>query len=195
MTVVFIGGSRAITSIPPPVVARIEKMTAFGYRVLVGDANGADKAVQAHLAAGGYSNVTVYCSGGECRNNVGGWPVVAIEPSSKKRDFQFFAAKDRALAYAATIGLMLWDGESAGTIMNVKRLVALGKTAVVFQAPEGRFLNVRDASDLRDLLATVSPKLAAKIADEAAAEAHPELFKGASSATRRPRKPHERQRA
>lgn len=187
MTVVFIGGSRAITSIAEPVAARIEKMIASGYRVLVGDANGADKAVQAYLAAARYPNVEVYCSGDECRNNVGGWPVVRVEPASKRKDFQFFAAKDRALADAASIGLMLWDGESAGTIMNVKRLVAHAKTAVVFHAPDSTFVNVRTESDLASLLATISPKLAAKIAAESATEAHPELFKGATRA-RRPAK-------
>lgn len=163
MTVVFIGGSRAITSVAEA-APRIETMIASGYRVLVGDANGADKAVQTYLAAARYSHVAVYCSGDDCRNNVGGWPVIRIEATSKTRNFEFFAAKDRALAAAATIGLMLWDGESVGTIMNVKRLAALRKTSVVFNAPNKTFVNVRSESDLDVLLAMASPRLAARIA-------------------------------
>jgi hypothetical protein len=45
---------------------------------LVGDANGADKAVQRHLAEKGYRNVIAHCMAANCRNNVGGWPIREI---------------------------------------------------------------------------------------------------------------------
>ena len=38
--------------------------------ILVGDANGADKAVQQHVASRRYEHVLVYCMD-ECRNNIG----------------------------------------------------------------------------------------------------------------------------
>jgi hypothetical protein len=40
------------------------------------------------------------------------------------------------MAQEATVGFMLWDGESRGTLLNVLRLVAQEKPVVVYVAPE-----------------------------------------------------------
>ncbi|HYR28419.1 MAG TPA: hypothetical protein VEU30_08135 [Thermoanaerobaculia bacterium] len=48
---------------------------------------------------------------------------------------RFFIAKDLATAEKLTLGLALWDGQSSGTIVNVARLVARVKPAVVYIAP------------------------------------------------------------
>ena len=37
----------------------------------------------------------------------------------------------------ASFGLMIWDGESAGTLMNVLRLIKRNKNVVVFEARNG----------------------------------------------------------
>jgi hypothetical protein len=50
----------------------------------------------------------------QSRNNVGGWPVRVIRPGHARKDFDYYATKDRAMAAAATIGLMLWEGQSRG---------------------------------------------------------------------------------
>ena len=50
MTKVFIAGSRQIARLPAEVRSRIDTMVDKGFQILVGDANGADKAVQRYLA-------------------------------------------------------------------------------------------------------------------------------------------------
>lgn len=69
---------------------------------------------------------TVYCTNDECRNNVGGWPVRAIR-ATRERGFDFYALKDAAMTADAECGFMLWDGQSRGTLANVRRLVDPGR--------------------------------------------------------------------
>jgi len=75
MKKVFIAGSRRLSRIPPEVRQRLDEMIRRELTILVGDANGADKAVQSYFAEQKYADVTIYCTGGGCRNNVGGWPI------------------------------------------------------------------------------------------------------------------------
>ena len=58
---VFVAGSRQISRLPAEVRTRIDTMTDKGFQILVGDANGADKAVQRYLANKAYPNVVVHC--------------------------------------------------------------------------------------------------------------------------------------
>lgn len=51
MPTVFIAGSRQITRLPAEVKSRVETMIDKGFQILVGDANGADKAVQTYLSS------------------------------------------------------------------------------------------------------------------------------------------------
>lgn len=47
-----------------------------------------------------------------------------VVPASKgKKGFHFYAAKDQRMAEEASVGLMVWDGKSVGTLTNVLRLV------------------------------------------------------------------------
>ncbi|MGH9387438.1 MAG: hypothetical protein ACRD2N_24500 [Vicinamibacterales bacterium] len=48
---VFVAGSRQISRLPAEVRARLDTVIEKGFQILVGDANGADKAVQRYLAA------------------------------------------------------------------------------------------------------------------------------------------------
>ena len=73
MNTVFIGGSRRVSRLPAAARDRVDNVIEKGLAVSVGDANGADKAVQKHLADARYDRVTVYCSGDSCRNNIGQW--------------------------------------------------------------------------------------------------------------------------
>ena len=88
VSVVFVGGSRRVTRLPEQAKTRIDKAVDRGFAILVGDANGADKAVQKHLAEAQYDKVTVYCSGDRSRNNVGQWETRNVSTGERERDFQ-----------------------------------------------------------------------------------------------------------
>ena len=85
-----------------------------GFPVLIGDANGADKAAQEHLHSRGYKGVEVFCSGGECRNNLGMWLVRAVATRHARKDFDYYAAKDEQMAQEASVGLMIWMAKTPG---------------------------------------------------------------------------------
>ena len=57
---------------------------------------------------------------------------------------------------AAAYGLMLWDGESKGTLNSVINMVRQDKPVVVYLAPKKTFQNVRSADDVIDLLSKCS---------------------------------------
>lgn len=147
MSTVFIGGSRRVSRLPTEAKDRLNNLIEKGFAVLVGDANGADKAVQKHLASAGYDLVTVYCSGSSCRNNIGQWKTRHINPPRSKKDFRFYAAKDREMARDAEFGLMIWDGKSPGTALNVLNLVRASKRAVLINAPEKRAITFKNGAD------------------------------------------------
>jgi hypothetical protein len=123
--------------------------------VLVGDANGADKAVQTYLARRAYKNVEVFCTGGFCRNNVGGWKTRNVSAPRSGTGFEFYSAKDAEMAREASVGLMLWDGRSRGTLANITRLLEAHKKAVVYLLPKKCFLTLRGEGDLDALVSNV----------------------------------------
>lgn len=154
MTTVFVGGSRKIGRLNEAVRRRLDNIVEKRIPVLVGDANGADKAVQAYLYEKSYDNVSVFYTGDVCRNNLGGWPTTPIEPpeKSRRKDRRFYALKDAAMSRQATHGFMLWDGRSVGTLVNVIRLMRDGKAAVIYLAPSRSFLEVRGVDDYEKLV-------------------------------------------
>lgn len=161
MTTVFIGGSRAVSRLNEDLRARLDDFIERRCGILVGDANGADKAVQQHLAARGYSQVVVYCMD-RCRNNVGAWPTKQITQTGRARDFSYYAQKDQAMANDAKCGMMLWDGESKGTLNNIQNLIAAGKRTLVYFSPEKTFYTVASAADLQALLGRCDRELITK---------------------------------
>lgn len=170
MKTVFIGGSRKVTRLAAEVRTRLDRIVDHKLPVLIGDANGADKAVQRYLAERHYAGVEVFCADSVPRNNLGGWTLRVVTPRSPRRDFQYYAAKDRAMAAEASVGLMLWDGESHGTLMNVLRLAAAGKPVVIYMQPQGHFIDVRTRSALSALLSELGAPSAARLRADAAAE-------------------------
>lgn len=171
MTRVFIGGSRRSSRLNTQVLERLDSIIEKRIPVLVGDANGADKAVQEYLYEKHYEDVEVFCSDGVCRNNIGGWPVRSIPTKTRRRDAQFYSAKDRAMAVEATVGLMIWDGKSVGTLLNVYRLLTAGKKAVVYAVPERRFLEFRTGTEWERFLADRETNLRDKVEQRARDEA------------------------
>lgn len=170
MTIVFIGGSRKISHLDDNVRHRIDNIIEKNLSVLVGDANGADKAVQKYLYEKGYQSVEVFCAGDLCRNNVGQWPVQAISTNGLKRGFGFYAAKDRVMGNKAALGFMLWDGNSVGTLMNMLRLLHQQKKVVVYLAWTKSFLELACDKDLEALISHYSPDLRPRLQKEFTAE-------------------------
>lgn len=163
MTKVFIGGSRRISRLGAEVKQRIDRIIEQGFPVLVGDANGVDKAVQKYLQGRRYEAVEVFCSGGECRNNLGKWPVRAVATGQARRDFNYYAAKDEKMAQEASVGLMIWDGNSAGTLANAARLLRQHKNVVVYAAPAKRFLTLKAEADWERLLSECGRDIREKV--------------------------------
>ena len=149
---IFLSGSRGISRLNDDIRTRIQNIINNGFQVFVGDANGADKALQKFLADAKYQNVTVFCSGNTCRNNIGGWHTHNVRVDSKLKGRDFYTQKDKEMAQRADYGLVLWDGKSAGSISNVFELLKLDKTAVVYFSPEKKFYNIKKLHDAQDLL-------------------------------------------
>ena len=147
MSTIFVGGSRRVSRLPAEAKERLNNVIGSGFNVIVGDANGADKAVQKHLLESAYEKVTVFCSGSRCRNNLGDWPTHNLQAPKSAKGFQFYATKDREMAQEADFGLMIWDGKSAGTVLNVLRLIGTGKKAVLLNAKEKRTTTFKTAAD------------------------------------------------
>jgi hypothetical protein len=150
---VFVAGSRQISRLPTEVKARLDTMIEKGFQILVGDANGADKAVQRYFADKAYPNVLVHCMKDHCRNNVGNWRTRQVEAPRGAKGFDYYSLKDRAMAEAAEYGLMLWDGKSKGTVNNIVNLSRDHKPVVVYVAPTKQFRTIKTFDDLGGLLA------------------------------------------
>ena len=151
MTKVFIGGSRAVSRLNDLIRAQMDDLMRKGCMILIGDANGADKAVQQHFADSQYRNVTVFCMD-RCRNNVGGWETRSITSENRKYDFAYYAQKDLAMAREAHCGVMLWDGKSKGTLNNVLNLLHDCKKVLVYYAPFKAFHKLSNEDDFRVLI-------------------------------------------
>lgn len=167
MNTIFIGGSRHVSRLPSEVKKRLDNVVASGHRVIVGDANGADKAVQKHFHDIHYDKVTVFCSGTSPRNNLGTWLTHHVDPPKHAKGFQFYAAKDREMAREADFGLMIWDGKSPGTVLNVLRLAIAGKIAVLFNVPDKHVVNIKSVDAWRNFIAHCSDEFRRDVKERA----------------------------
>jgi len=165
MPKVFVAGSRNITRLNAGICAKLDEMARRRATFLIGDANGADKAVQAHLASAGYSDVIVYHVG-RCRNNLGSWPVRVIETAGGESGFAFYAAKDAAMAKDADCGFMLWDEKSKGTFNNIETLARLGKKTLVYVSPRKAFYTLSSKKDLDEFLRLFSAPMIAELREQ-----------------------------
>jgi hypothetical protein len=116
---VAVFGSISIVQLLPAERSRVIRLVELRAEVVVSDAPGADLAVQRILAAARYRNVVVYHRGSKPRNNVGGWPTLAVPGS--------YTDKDSAMCRAAECALAFWDGRSRGTRRNLEQLAREGK--------------------------------------------------------------------
>lgn len=151
MTSVFIGGSRRLGRMNSELAHRLNNIIDKRLCVLVGDANGFDRAAQAYLADNGYREVLVYCTAGECRNNVGNWPIRAVEYQGKDRGLEFYTAKDDAMLRDADYGLFAWDGKSKGTLRNVRMMAERQRPSSIYVSPLHKFVTIRTPMDAKNL--------------------------------------------
>jgi hypothetical protein len=163
MDSVFIAGSRALSKLNAQVKERLQNILKRELTVLVGDANGADKAVQRYLAEHRYQNVVVYCMA-TCRNNAGNWPMrTHTAESCVQRDRHYYGIKDMAMARDASCGFMIWDGISKGTLTNVLNLVNAKKKVLLYISPKKRFFVIRTSDELDQALSACGVRDAAAL--------------------------------
>jgi len=159
MTMIFLGGSRDIFELPVPAVERIGAIVAAEYGVLIGDAPGADAEMQGLLAGYNYEHIGVFHAGAAPRNNLGDWAAYHIPPPAGAKGFAVHAAKDREMARRADFGLMIWDGTSPGTCLNIMRLAVIGSPCVVYDMMRGRVATVHTIADARAMLASAGDEV------------------------------------
>jgi hypothetical protein len=163
--IIFMGGSRAVRSLPPEVVERLQSALRKGAAFVLGDANGADKAFQQYLYDQCVSRVTVYCAKGGPRNNVGEWPIEVVESREKRKTYEYYTAKDRAMAKRADAGLVVWDGKSKGTLLQAWRLAVAGKHVAVYIAGRSDSMELSSPADWDSFMGTLSAELQSELKD------------------------------
>ena len=154
---VFFSGSRKISRLNQLVRSRIDNVIKQRFHIVVGDANGADKAMQSYLTDQKYENVTIYCANGSCRNNIGDWDAKAIPVPEGLSGRDYYTQKDLAMAKDADYGFVLWDGKSVGSVNNILKMIEFNKPVVVFLTHKHEFFTLKDISDVFDLLKECDP--------------------------------------
>ena len=124
MKKIFFGGSRKLGKLNKAIKERADNIISNGYLVLLGDANGADRAMQKYLAEKSYVHVLIFCAGNSCRNNMGRWETRLISVNRAHQDFQYYAIRDEKMSDEADYGFMVWDGKSKGTLNNIINLAS-----------------------------------------------------------------------
>lgn len=148
---VFIAGPRAVTTYDEQIRDRLDSIMNHCLTVLVGDASGVDRMIQDYLFSSSYKAVVVYASAGKPRNNVGNWPVNAVN-AGKNKGFDFYAVKDMQMAVDANYGFMIWNGISKGTLNNIINLTRLGKKSLVYFIPRKEFICMSKLEEVKELV-------------------------------------------
>lgn len=163
MTIVFLSGSRKVSRITADIRERLDNMIANRLCIVAGDANGADKAMQAYLAEVGYADVMIYFVGEAPRNNVGRWTTRSVEAAGKQSGRDFYAQKDKEMARIADFGFVVWDGKSPGSVQNMFWLLGEGKKVVLYLVPQKKFYNFKTEDELVELLSQCESETLADI--------------------------------
>lgn len=149
---IFIAGPRAISRLSSEALKRIDNIIDGRYTILIGDANGIDKAVQTYCNEKKYDNVKIFASNGKARNNMGQWEVVKVEIDTRIKGFDFYAAKDAAMAREADYGFMIWNGKSKGTFNNIINITLLDKQVLVYYTPDKTFYVLKSLDAVKEFL-------------------------------------------
>lgn len=153
---VFIAGPRAVTKLNEDIKQRLYSIYDKKITVLIGDANGVDKAVQQYYHDLSYDNIVVYVTGDVARNNIGNWPIQAVPAPVKTKSFAYYAEKDKAMSDNADYGFMIWNGISKGTLNNIMNLITSKKKVLVYFIPNEAFTYI-DSLDKLNTLITLCP--------------------------------------
>jgi hypothetical protein len=97
-------------------------------------------------------------------------PTRQVAANSSRRDFDFYATKDIQMAQEASVGLMIWDGESAGTLMNVWRLIKQNKKAVILEVTKRASHELNSESEWKDFFSAHSDEVRQRIERLSASE-------------------------
>ena len=114
-----------LDDIPDGVKREIDKIVKSNAKIIVGDAPGADTAIQKYLDNLDYKNVKVYTADPEVRNNVGKWEVEKIGADGLTDDRDIRLQKDIAMTKAATRALAISpddDRPDSAMSKNIDRL-------------------------------------------------------------------------
>jgi hypothetical protein len=93
------------------------------------------------------------------------------------------------MAADATVGFMVWDGKSKGTILNVFRLMKQQKKAAVYNVAAKRFYELKTLEQWEEFISHCDDELRNKVEQQAALEDQergslsPESFKPRMLAT------------
>ena len=136
---IFISGSIAINKLPASVIKKIDSIISKHFMILIGDAKGIDLTVQKYLLKKKYENVEVYYAGSNIRHNVGDWKTKEVLAKNNEKGRDLYTLKDIEMAKEADYGLMVWDGESKGTLNNILLMNKLNKK--FFVALDGLIVN------------------------------------------------------
>jgi len=151
MEEVFIAGPLKIRTLDKNIKDRLDNIIQKKIEVLVGDANGIDKAVQEYLYSRNYRNTTVYCIN-KPRNNIGNWNIKSISCGGASVSFSDYVKKDIEMTKDIDFGFMIWNGKSNGTLNNTLNLLENGKKTRLYLKPAGAFYTIIKLKDLENLL-------------------------------------------
>lgn len=152
MKSIFIAGPREIRKLDNKVILMLKSFEENSFRIIVGDANGVDKLIQAFYLNLNYDNVFVFASNGNARNNLGNWNVINVEVDKSVKGFEFYVQKDKAMAEKCDLGLMIWNGKSKGTLNNMINLRKKNKPIVLFLTSAKKFFQINTDCDLLNII-------------------------------------------
>ena len=143
---IFVGGSKMVESLSLNAKNELIDRMNCGYKIIVGDAIGADLQIQKLLLENGYENVIVYYSGEQARINLGAWQTKYISANKYDTDEELQKCKGLQMAFDCDEGFMLVRGISADVITNLRRLIELKKSCFVVLYDERKYGNFSCAS-------------------------------------------------
>ncbi|MDR1895532.1 MAG: hypothetical protein LBR10_01925 [Prevotellaceae bacterium] len=148
---VFISGSIILKTLGEIEIDYLDTIIEGKCTVLIGDANGMDKAEQQYLAEQNYPSVIVCFSGDKVRNNIGNWQTKHIPNPENRAGRARYQLKDHAMADDCDSALMFWDGKSNGTKHNMNYLKELGKY-YLFLSRAGKVLGIGNKNKMNGMI-------------------------------------------
>jgi len=139
---IFISGSISKKSLTEKELACIAQIVEGRHTILIGDADGVDKAVQNVLAEQQYGNVVVYFSGKTVRNNLCNWQTKQIPNPENLKGESCYQLKDKEMVHECDTGVMFGDGKSKRTKHNMDYMNALSKYHLVVPSKRSAFFRV-----------------------------------------------------